>query len=254
MKAVILAGGVASEALASVAGERRKGLIPLGGRPAVSYVVQALRGAEIERVALVGPDEIRPQASDCLWVPEGDGVADNLLAGIAALGCSGSSEPILVTPSDIPLLRERDVRSFLERVPSAVGAAASFVRKERVQYEQPGAVYRYIRTKEGSFATGGLCLIRADIAERLIHLVQRLHTSRKSQLRVALMLGLPVLIKFKLGFLDIAGALRAVERLIGAGVWVDLEASPRTSLDLDGPEDFLYLREHWERLSGASDQ
>lgn len=249
MNAVVVAGGFASPALSEVTGERRKGLIRLGGREAISYVLSALRGADgLGKVALVGPPEMEPLADGVIFVSEGRNVSENILLGIGALDIESSADPVLVLPSDLPLLRSEDVTAFLGRLPNGIGAAASFVRRDRVESEQPGAPYTYIKVLEGQFATGGLSMVTPAVASRLADLIEQLHQSRKSQLRVALMLGLGLLVRFRLGRLRIDQGVRAVRGLIGEDVWADLDASPRTSLDLDGPEDYIYLRDHWERL------
>jgi len=252
MNAVVVAGGFASPELAEVAGERRKGLIRLGGRETVSYVLEALQGTEeVTNVALVGPPEMKPLANGVIFVHEGGTVSQNLLLGIGALGLAGAADPVLVLPSDLPLLRSEDIRGFLGRLPRGIGAAASFVRRDLVERDQPGAPYTYIKMREGQFATGGITVVTPPVAARLAELIQQLHDSRKSQVRVALMLGLGLLIRFRLGRLRIDEGVHAVRRLVGENVWADLEASPSTSLDLDGPEDYLYLRDNWERLRSS---
>lgn len=249
MNAVVVAGGFASDALTEVTGERRKGLIRLGGREAVSYVLEALRSASvIGRVALVGPQEMEPLANGAIFVHEGSNVSQNVLLGIGALGQDHATDPVLVVPADLPLLRREDIEGFSSRLPRGLGAAASFVRRERVEREQPGAPYTYIKMREGQFATGGISMVTPVVAARLAQLIQQLHESRKSQLRVARMLGIGLLVRFRLGRLRIDEGVRAVRRLVGEEVWADLDASPSTSLDLDGPEDYVYLRDNWDRL------
>ncbi len=249
MNAVVVAGGFASRDLADVAGEHRKGLIRLGGREALYYVLEALQGSRgVDKIALVGPEEMESLANGVTFVAEGTNVSQNILRGIGALGMEEVTEPVLVIPSDLPLLRSEDIEGFLARLPSGLGAAASFVRRERVEREQPGAPYTYIKVREGQFATGGITMVTPAVARCLADLIQQLHESRKSQLRVALMCGLGLLVRFRLGRLRIDEGVRAVRRLVGEDVWVDLDASPRTSLDLDGPEDYLYLRDNWDRL------
>lgn len=248
MKAVVFAGGHASPALSAVAGESRKALMVIGGRHAASYVLEALLHADdVEECVLVAAPECKRLAGEGLFLEEGSGAIDNILRGMAALGAQ-DEERVLVVPGDLPLLRAADVTAFLKSAPEEAGVGGSFVARQAIEQEHPGAKYGFIRLREGEFSTGNLSLLRVATARRLAEELDALHRSRKSQLRTALKLGLGALVAFKLGLLSVRSAKTKVERLVGDVAHADLTASPRTSLDIDDPEDFLYLNRHWERL------
>jgi len=246
MKAVVIAGGYASDELVAVSGHARKALMELGGRPSLSYVLEALSGLS---VVVVGANETEPIAREhqAEFLPEGRGAIDNVLAGIEALGVD-PNERILVVPADVPLLRAEDVTAFLARCPSDAGVGSAFVPLESIERDHPGAKYGIIRMREGHYATGNLHLLRRSTATRIAETLRALHQSRKSQLKVAMQLGFGTLVRLKIGNLSVAHAKSKIERLLGDVAYGDFAASPRTSLDLDEPEDYVYLRKHWDRL------
>jgi molybdopterin-guanine dinucleotide biosynthesis protein A len=251
MKAVIFAGGYAAPDLTAVAGSDRKGLIELGGRPTITYVLDAVRQSKtVREVVLVGARELQLFAKEfgAEFLPESDGAIANILLGMEALGVKGSDERLMTLPGDTPLLRPEDIESFAARLPEEAGVGMTFVPRAAAEREHPGGPYTYIRIREGEFATGSLGILRASTAERISHHLQAMIASRKSQLKVAMQLGLWTLVRFRTGRLSIEHAQRKVEQLVDDAAFGDLAASPRTALDLDTEEDYLYIRDNWERL------
>jgi GTP:adenosylcobinamide-phosphate guanylyltransferase len=254
VKAVILAGGRAAPGLARVAGTDRKPLIEFGGKPSLWYVLQALsQSGCIEQICVVGSEGCHGIAEEhhAIFRPEGSGAIENMLSAIDALGLRGTGERVLVLAADTPLVRAEDISRFVSACPADAGMASAFVARERVEREQPSAPYHYIRVREGRFASTGIFILRASTAETMAERMRRAHQSRKSQLLVAIQLGPLNLLLLALGILPIERAKRAIERIAGDTAWGDLDASPRLSLDIDTPADYLYIRDNWEHLATA---
>jgi CTP:molybdopterin cytidylyltransferase MocA len=107
---------------------RPKLLLPVGGRPMVAGVVEALRGGGVDEIVLVtAPGDEALQA----WAREAGvalainpdperGMLSTIREGIAALGgaaeLSRRGEILLVSPADLPNLRSSTVAELLQRM------------------------------------------------------------------------------------------------------------------------------------------
>jgi molybdenum cofactor cytidylyltransferase len=107
---------------------RPKLLLPVGGRPMVAGVVEALRGGGVDEIVLVtAPGDEALQA----WAREAGvalainpdperGMLSTIREGIAALGgaagLSRRGEILLVSPADLPNLRAGTVAELLQRM------------------------------------------------------------------------------------------------------------------------------------------
>ena len=110
--------------LAAGKGERMgriKPLIDIDGRPSLARVVDALRGAGIERVIVIlgyESQEIyeRVDLDDCIVAVNakyGSGMASSLALGVGLV--SEDSLGFLVAHADMPYVKEETIRSILER-------------------------------------------------------------------------------------------------------------------------------------------
>src|SRR4051794_10962738 len=103
--AVVLAGGRITGFFARAAGTRVKALVPVGGRPMLSHVVESLQATSgVGRVCVVGPESVRQAAGGALWTLEGATVLENIRLGLSALSPSPDAKVVLCG-ADVPTLR-----------------------------------------------------------------------------------------------------------------------------------------------------
>ncbi len=85
--AIVLAGGINSEQLRQYSRAEYEALIEIGGKPMVSFVVDALLNvAEIRNVVVVGPRSELNRYFDndrVKLVENGDGIMENVLLALA---------------------------------------------------------------------------------------------------------------------------------------------------------------------------
>ncbi len=96
-------------------GPSYKALLPIGGRPCIQYVLDALELPAVDRVCLVGPEEelrsaIR-NASGYEYVAGGVSFGDSIFRGLDHFRDSGQ---VLLTTGDLPLLTCGSVAEFLD--------------------------------------------------------------------------------------------------------------------------------------------
>jgi molybdopterin-guanine dinucleotide biosynthesis protein A len=133
MDAVVLAGE--KEGAKLIRGTN-KALLPLRGRPLISYVIEALAGAKaIREIYVVGPDEkLREGLKDFSFakplhfVPQKTNIFENIWTGFFAtlpedarerssselLGTGHADKPVFVITCDTPLMRPVEVDRFIE--------------------------------------------------------------------------------------------------------------------------------------------
>jgi bifunctional UDP-N-acetylglucosamine pyrophosphorylase/glucosamine-1-phosphate N-acetyltransferase len=144
LAAVVMAAGIGTRMKSATP----KHLHPLLGRRMVDWVIEAARGAGVERLVVVAS----PQTSDLLEdvevavQPEPLGTGDAVRCARPAL--EGFEGDVLVLNGDVPALRPETIRELVETHRSA-GAAATVLSFEP---PDPGAYGRIVRDGDGRLA------------------------------------------------------------------------------------------------------
>jgi GTP:adenosylcobinamide-phosphate guanylyltransferase len=244
--AVVLAGG---DGEVVDPAQRLKGLVPVGGRPLVEWVVRALRAAEsVDEIAVVMPAVGNlggwVDVVDTLVASDG-AFMDNVLAGAAAVR---GDRPVLIATGDLPLLTGAAVEEFVE---SGLETGARFVyplvRRETVEAAYPGAQRSYFRLKGGRFTGGNAMLVDPNLLPAARELGQRLFDERKDAVALVREAGFGFVAKFLLGRLapdDLGDKIR--ELLGGTGAAVVLHDAS-IAMDVDKPSDLRLVEQVMRR-------
>ena len=152
--AVVLAGGEASKVDPSLSGP--KSLIDIGGRPMISYVMDALNGcADLRQVVIALPEEAERARFESMAdaVVEGTtGVIDAITKTIYTVGENGY---ILVVSSDTPMMSSEAVNEFLSSCRREEAQVYySIIPRGVMESGFPGTRRTYLRLKDGT-VTGG---------------------------------------------------------------------------------------------------
>ncbi len=241
LDSVVLAGAPADEALKARYNVVWRAEAPLAGRRMVDRVLDALRDSGcVRRRVLVGAFDSDAEVT----VPPGDSFLENLIRGLEA--AADGPDAVLVASSDIPLVTPGAVARLVQE---GMAAEADFVypviRREDCEREYPGLRRTYLRLREGTFTGGNAVLISRRFALENRERIQAVHLARKKPLRLAAMIGLPVLLralaaqKLWAGALDIPAVERAAERVIGGRLRALICPDPEIGEDLDRLEDLL---------------
>ena len=142
--------------LAAHAAHRHKAMIPLNGRPAVSYLLQNLRNCgSVSRVILVSDEpgiECASEADVC--IDAGGDMSECVLAGVKA---AENSERCLIMNGDMPLASCEALTDLLRGAPDC-DVVYPIVGKSDVSGAFPGRSAFYVNSREGQF-TGASCLL-----------------------------------------------------------------------------------------------
>lgn len=247
--AVVLGGGDGAVIDAAC---RFKGLLPIGGRPMIEWVVDAMREAEtVAGVAVVVPtaEDLGGWADkvDELVVSRGT-FMDNVVAGSSAFG---SGRRILVSTGDIPALTGADVDSF---VVDSLATGADFtyplITAEDMQTAFPDGRRTYVRLATGRFTGGNMALINPLLLQRNRAIGQRLFDTRKNALQMARLLGFRFVVKLATGRLDPTEVEAKMETVLGGKGAAVFTRRTAIGADVDKPEDVIVAeRVLFERAS-----
>ncbi len=252
--ALVLAGDRApGEGVAAAAGVAAKCLAPVGGKPMVLRVLQALAETpEVDRRILVGP---RPEARDSqpelkalvdsgavAWSPPGNSPSASLLA---ALDRIPASEPVLVTTADHALLTPTLLDGFCARARATeADAVAGIARQETVNAAFPAMERTALRFQDGAICGCNLFALLNDRGRGVVGSWQEMEAHRKRPWRLARVLGPGILLRYLTGRLELADAVAHLAKRTGLRLaTVELE-DPTAALDIDRPEHWYHLRDN----------
>lgn len=238
VSAVILGGGGRDE-LARQAGVRHKAFVPVGGRPMVAYVLDALLGSPLVASCLFVGDEAGDEdavlgEAGVRVVPSGGSFAESIRRGVeASVGLEPHRTVLLVT-ADLPWLDRAAIEDF-------IGQANGYdivypVVKEGVFRRQFGEQPRtFVRLADGRFTGGNPVLVRPAALPVLLPFIDRVHRDRKNPLALVRLLGVRFVWRLLTRRLSIADIVGRLEQELGLSVGV--YASPFASLaaDIDKP-------------------
>lgn len=242
--ALVLAGSRGpGDPMALAAGCEHKALIPAGGVPMLVRVVRALQATpEVGRIAiciekpdiaLQLPEIARAAASGrAAFVPAAASPSQSVAAAIGSLGT-----PLLVTTADHALLRPEWVSYFLARQPAEVDVTVAVARSETVLAAVPATRRTFHRFADGAFSGCNLFYLATPAAAGAVVVWREVEAHRKRPLRMIRLLGPMVLLRFALGRLTMAEALRRFGRLAKVRAGVVEMPFGASAVDVDKPAD-----------------
>jgi GTP:adenosylcobinamide-phosphate guanylyltransferase len=250
--ALVLAGGTVGDDLAAYAeGAPCRALVPINGRPMLAYVLDALRDGMAKAGGggriLVAGDHVPPQ-DGCVSVPSGASLVDTLLSGASAL--EPHETRLLVVTADIPFLTGAAVADFVRRAEDVQPAAFVYpiVEAARCRERFPEMKRTTLRVAEGEYTGGNLAMLDPSFLRERRDVIRAAYERRKSKLRLAQMLGAPLIVRLLLSRLNpavlpIPVLEREVGRLLG-GATARAVVSPfaEVGTDVDRGEDIEIAR------------
>lgn len=240
---MVLAGAPNRGRLREVSDVPFEALIPVGGRPLVDYVVDALRLCpEVERVVVVGPPELAYLAvpDRVELVASGEALVDNLARGLRQFP---GEQPVLVVTGDVPLLTPQVLEGFLGdcRALGDYDFYYAVVPRDVITSRYPQAKRSWIGLRDGAVTGGNVFLLRPRAALAVLPLLRRVTDLRKSPLGLASMLGPLLVAKYLLGRLTLAEAERRVRTYFNVNGRAVVTRYAEVGMDVDKPADLALV-------------
>jgi molybdopterin-guanine dinucleotide biosynthesis protein A len=250
--AVILGGGKIKQtaggtepAGAEVAG---KGLLKLGGREMIEYVIDALKDVgSIRRTIVVAPESALHES----WstrvdavIPTVGSAVDNGVAAINYLKDNppGLSKYTLFMTCDIPLINGEAINDFLDRCQETKDDLYyPVISREVIEAKYPETKRTYVKLRGITITGGNFALMDPEVILANLTLLQDAYEARKSPAKTLSLLGLMTVLKFVTRTLTLADIEKRVSKIVNAKARAVVTPYPEIGVDVDKPEDLLLV-------------
>ena len=236
--AVILAGGDGAVIDPTC---RFKALLPIAGRPMVSWVVDALRASRfVAEIAVVVPsaEDLGSWADtvDKLVVSDGSFI-ENVLAGVDAFRIT---RPTLIITGDIPAVTPEAIDDFIRlSIESGADFTYPLIRKNDMLEQFPGSERTFIKLKDGPVTGGNIMLANPTLMHQNREIGQRLFETRKNAAAMARVIGYRFVFKLALGQLEVHEVEAKMEELLGGPGAAIYTSHASIGADVDKPADVV---------------
>ncbi len=251
ISAALLAGGKPGDKLAVAAGVPVKVMAPIAGKPMVSYVLEALRGASsVSELALIA-DEPAYSASGAAAserrIPTQGSFSGNVLA---ALDAFPEAERVLMVSGDIPFATSEQIEDFIG---AAVALDCDFAypivdKKDALKLDEHGK-HTFVHTKEGTFTGGNLMLVRGTWIRSHRDLVESVLEARKNPVKLGALIGPTIVMQALFGRLSIAGVEKLAQNKLDCHARAIITPHAALGIDIDTPEVLVWAESVLARRS-----
>lgn len=237
----------AQDPLARIGNVSHKALLPVGGQPMLSRVIDAITHTPTlgaVTVSIEQPDlitSILEHYSNTPHSPTARKAQTSLSASVAdALNAIGT--PCLITTADHALLQSRWITEFLSHTHEC-DVAIGIALRATIERDVPGTKRTYIRLSDITFSGCNLFWMGTPKAQNVITLWKRLQQDRKKPLRMARTLGFGILLRALFRRLDSHTLCQRIETLTGARIRFVPLSHGRAAVDVDKPADLTLVEE-----------
>lgn len=251
---VILAGERADrDDLRDHTGVACKALLDIAGTPMIRRVIGALGAAQsVSSIRLSGPAEGCVAADPTLagMIDEGhlDWRAPGPTPSTSAFGMLNavpSDQPVLITTADHPLLTPEIVDHFCrDAAQSGCDVVIGLAPYDLVRQTFPELKKTVLRFRDGQYCGCNLFGFLTGDGRRMADFWRRVERDRKKPLVVIRLLGFWALLRYRLGWLTLQGALSLLSRKVGLRIGVVILPYAHASVDVDSVEDYLHLQRY----------
>jgi len=236
--------------LAAEAGVSHKCLVPIGGRPLLTHVLDALalvEGVGAIRISVeAGAEEkLRPITTasglNVTFVAAADNIADSVYA--AAADADG---PVVITTADNVLLTAAAVRQVMDRLAGGDDAVVALARKEDVLSAHPQGQRRFYRFRDGEFSNCNLY----GLSRRGLGLAETFREGgqfAKNPMRIARAVGLFNLLILRFGFVSLDKAMKRLGRRFKVRASAVVLADGAHAIDVDNRRTYDIAAELLDR-------
>jgi molybdopterin-guanine dinucleotide biosynthesis protein A len=251
MQALIIAGGTikADKPLFIETGISKKALLPIGGKPMIQWVAEALMGSKyIDGLVIVGlkPDSFDHANIPVRYVADQGNIIDNGLAGMTAIEeIEPDYKKFIVCSSDIPLLTPALVDEFVEtfRQQEYADVYYPLVEEKVMEARFPGSRRTFTPMKGGRYAGGDIFFADRGVAKANQEFLRGLTGQRKNFFAQARMIGFVFIFKFIFRMMDIHEAAARASKVAGATGRALEYPRAEVAMDVDKLHQYLLVKE-----------
>lgn len=235
---LILAGSRDGERdpLARLGNVSHKALLPVQGIPMIERVLQTLEQVpDIGKlwVSIEQPDLLAYLGNRITLLKAAPSPSESVYQALEIIGT-----PCLVTTADHALLQPEWVMEFIQKSQDAhVDLTAGIASKEIIQRDIPQTQRTYIRLSDVHFSGCNLFWMATPQSQSVVKLWQHLQRYRKQPLRMAMILGLSIILRTLTRTLSSSRLEERIRTLTGAHIRLIPLSDGRAAVDVDKPAD-----------------
>ena len=249
MDVILTAGGTPTpdEPLFAYSNGLPKAMIPIGDKPMIQWVLDALAAAKtIKRVVLIGlADEMKVEyPRDLVRIEDQHGMVENILAGVQTLrSYPDPSQYALIAASDVPAVTPEAIDWVSEEtVKSQKDLIYTVVSKPVMEKRFPESKRSYIPLKDMSICGGDINAIDMTKINYDNPLYRKLIATRKNALKQASLLGFDTLLLILFRAINLEQTEKKVCRRLEVNGKVLPSPYAEIAMDVDKPGQLELLR------------
>lgn len=243
MKAVVTAGGRVDGDYAALAGTDVKAVAAVRGITMLDRVLDALRGAGVTRIAVIGGSEVRAACEGRIERFVGERETGERNVALALDAWEDDEEPLIYATSDLPYVTAAALAGFLERIPPGA-IAMPIVRYDDFAARFPSAPPAGIALAGERVVNGGVFSLPPGSRDRIAALASTFFSARKAPWRMAALIGPIPLARLALGRLGVASIEREALRVVGMPCLAIRDCAPELAFDADTAAEYRYACEN----------
>lgn len=249
---VLAADRTPNDPVATAARVPCKALAPVGGRPMVFRVLDALAGSDqVEGCVLCGPPPAVVDREPALrqrlaspgfrWLAPGATPSTSVAAALSSIP---RGTPVLVTTADHALLRPEMVVHFCRQaLGSGCDVVAAMASYPQIMAKYPGMRRTRTRFRDGDFCGCNLFAFLTPESHAAANFWRRVEKERKRPVKMLGELGWMVVLRYLLGRLSTDDALQHISRRMGIRAGLVIMPFPEAAVDVDSAADWDTVRE-----------
>lgn len=251
---VILAGErAARDALRDHTGVACKALLDIDGTSMIRRVITALEAAgSVSSIRLSGPTKacVDTDAGLSRLIAEGrvDWCAPGASPSTSAydmLSRVPGDRPVLITTADHPLLSSEIVDHFCaDSAATGCDVVIGLAPYDLVRATFPDLKKTVLRFRDGQYCGCNLFAFLTEDGRRMADFWRRVERERKKPLVVIGLLGFWAVLRYRMGWLTLQGALALLSRKVGLKIGVVILPYAHASVDVDSVDDYLHLQRY----------
>ena len=255
LDALVVAGGKLrrGDPLYAQAPDGFKALLPIGGKPMVQWVVDALAASpRVGKIVLIGLPEDAPVQHPAIAARLSDhgSLFRNIRAGGEWIRNNNPAAQSAISASgDIPAITPEMVNWVVDAIDrSEYDLYYVVIPKETMEVSFPDSRRSFVHLRDCTLCGGDLHILRLSLLPNA-SFWEGMHAARKSILRMALLLGMDTLFLLIFRMLTLAEAQRRVSERIGIRGRAIVSPFAELRMDVDTPHHYDIVRSVMERRS-----
>jgi len=162
------------------------------------------------------------------------------------LGLEGipTTHALLITTADHPLLTHAILDEFVDKAfQKPVDFVAALAATDMVEKAYPQVKRTRIPLVDGVVGGCNLFMLKTPQARQVIEFWRKIEENRKKPFKMALLLGVSILLRYIFNKLSLQHILKTLEAKTGATIGLPLLSNPHAAIDVDKKEDLALVRE-----------